>query len=290
MLAKGSNGEGTTPGECTDCATTAKESSFDELAKGLASGTISRSRALQLMGTVVLGGVLASIPGVAWAQQRGRGGGGGSAHGRCPQGTVNCRGKCVILAEDRNNCGGCGVVCPEGRLCVGGTCCLTEQVCGSGTSASCCAPGQPCLPNSTTGELTCCPEGQVCGTGPTATCCSGAQICHTSELSGTTRCCFSGGRPHLSLAEYSRISAATMLYALAELAASDPVIASRTKGGRGSKQPRPSFYAPNDFLGKQDSWANLLPGIILSVDSAPSAYSFLPIRPIIVCSPECLKG
>jgi Stigma-specific protein, Stig1 len=162
--------------------------SFDELAKGLAGGTISRSRALRLMGTVVLGGVLASIPGVAWAQQRGRGGGGGSAQGRCPEGTVNCRGKCVILAEDRNNCGGCGVVCPEGRLCVGGTCCPTERVCGSGTSATCCAAGQRCLPASTTGELTCCPEGQMCGTGATATCCTGGSICHTSGV-----CCFRGG-------------------------------------------------------------------------------------------------
>jgi hypothetical protein len=166
-----------------------REGSFDALAKGLASGTISRRKALRLMGTALLGGTLASIPGVAWATHNGtpHGGGGGSAKGRCPQGTVNCRGQCVILAEDRNNCGGCGVVCPEGRTCVGGTCCPTEQVCGSGTSATCCAPGQPCLP-STTGELTCCPEGQVCGTGATATCCTDGQICHS-----TGGCCYAGG-------------------------------------------------------------------------------------------------
>ena len=43
------------------------EHSFDELAKGLADGGVSRRRALQLIGQALLGGVLASIPGVAWA-------------------------------------------------------------------------------------------------------------------------------------------------------------------------------------------------------------------------------
>ena len=37
----------------------AEEHSFDELAKGLASGTLSRSRALKLFGGAVLGGLLA---------------------------------------------------------------------------------------------------------------------------------------------------------------------------------------------------------------------------------------
>jgi hypothetical protein len=48
-----------------------RDYSFDELAKGLASGTISRRKALRLMGSALLGGVLASIPGVALAQQDG---------------------------------------------------------------------------------------------------------------------------------------------------------------------------------------------------------------------------
>jgi hypothetical protein len=45
------------------------ETSFDNLAKGLASGTVSRRQALTWMGSALLGGVLASIPGVAWTQQ-----------------------------------------------------------------------------------------------------------------------------------------------------------------------------------------------------------------------------
>ena len=41
--------------------------SFDELAKGLASGNISRGKALRLLGAALLGGTLASIPGLAQA-------------------------------------------------------------------------------------------------------------------------------------------------------------------------------------------------------------------------------
>jgi hypothetical protein len=37
--------------------------SFDELAKGLANGSVSRGQALRLIGGTLLGGVLASIPG-----------------------------------------------------------------------------------------------------------------------------------------------------------------------------------------------------------------------------------
>ncbi len=41
--------------------------SIDELAKGLAAGTVSRRKALRLMGAALVGGALASIPGVALA-------------------------------------------------------------------------------------------------------------------------------------------------------------------------------------------------------------------------------
>jgi hypothetical protein len=49
----------------------AREHSLDELARGLASGSISRRRALRWMGGALIGGVLASIPGMALAQERG---------------------------------------------------------------------------------------------------------------------------------------------------------------------------------------------------------------------------
>src|SRR5215217_7745025 len=44
-----------------------EEHSFDELARALANGSVSRRQALRLMGGALLGGVLACIPGVALA-------------------------------------------------------------------------------------------------------------------------------------------------------------------------------------------------------------------------------
>jgi hypothetical protein len=44
-----------------------RASSFDELAVGLSSGTLSRGKAIKLMGAALVGGVLASIPGIAEA-------------------------------------------------------------------------------------------------------------------------------------------------------------------------------------------------------------------------------
>jgi hypothetical protein len=52
------------------------DTSFDELAKGLASGRVSRGKALRLVGGALLGAALASVPGVAWANDCRRLGGG----------------------------------------------------------------------------------------------------------------------------------------------------------------------------------------------------------------------
>ena len=41
--------------------------SFDELAKGLATSAISRRKALRWMGGALVGAALAAVPGVAWA-------------------------------------------------------------------------------------------------------------------------------------------------------------------------------------------------------------------------------
>jgi len=45
-----------------------QEASFDTLARGLATGTLSRRKALRLMGGALVGGALASLPGVAQAR------------------------------------------------------------------------------------------------------------------------------------------------------------------------------------------------------------------------------
>jgi hypothetical protein len=44
-----------------------RESSLDELARGLASVTLSRAKALRLMGAALVGGTLASLVGIGEA-------------------------------------------------------------------------------------------------------------------------------------------------------------------------------------------------------------------------------
>jgi len=71
-------------------ATETTESSFDELTRGLASGTLSRGRALRLMGAAVVGGALASVGiGEAGADQCKRNG------KACKKDTQCCSGACV---------------------------------------------------------------------------------------------------------------------------------------------------------------------------------------------------
>ena len=48
---------------------TGASSSFDELAIGLSSGSVSRRKALKLMGAALLGGTLGSLGGVAAADE-----------------------------------------------------------------------------------------------------------------------------------------------------------------------------------------------------------------------------
>src|SRR5215210_1061647 len=102
-------------------ATQTTERSLDELAKGLASGTLSRGKAIRWMGGALLGAALASVPGVAWAD-------GGRRLGRdcrrdsqccsrncirrgddkvcgCPEGKTRCKDRCVNLQRNENHCG-----------------------------------------------------------------------------------------------------------------------------------------------------------------------------------------
>jgi hypothetical protein len=135
-------------GEATNRDDTISERSFDDLAKGLASGSVSRRRALKMMSGALVGGLLASIPGVAFAHHRpdhtGVGGGGcpsgvtcrgqccpvgASCAGRgrnqacaCPTGQTVCGGACTDLATDVLNCGSCGNACATGVSCAGGQC------------------------------------------------------------------------------------------------------------------------------------------------------------------------
>jgi hypothetical protein len=124
-----------------------RDHSFDDLTKGLASGSISRRQALRLLGGALLGGVLASIPGVSLAQQgpplevpppETPPPGAGPPHGGIPPGqggTPPGQAKCKET------------VCPEGQICLSETCFHT-----CATNSDCPQPCTGCI-STTTGGL-----------------------------------------------------------------------------------------------------------------------------------------
>ena len=128
-------------------------SSFDELAIGLSSGSISRGRALRLMGAALVGGILASTPTIAGAKPKA---GKCNKDEQCPAGTTCVSNVCVTpegcppgynlcddglcydLTTDPCNCGTCGNLC-QGQM--GGRCCVPDSE-GKGTCTP--AQGVPC--------------------------------------------------------------------------------------------------------------------------------------------------
>jgi Stigma-specific protein, Stig1 len=120
-------------------ATQTTERSLDELAKGLATGTLSRGKAIRWMGGALLGAALASFPGVAWADDD-----------RCSEGQTRCGERCVNLQRNERHCGECFNRCEEGQECVEGVC--------SGGEPTCVSPGcSPCNcgPVGTLNQSTC---------------------------------------------------------------------------------------------------------------------------------------
>ncbi len=137
-----------------------EEYSFDDLARGLASGALSRSRALKLAGAGILGAALGvfSLQDDAEARRRRRkrrrspaGGGGGSL---CPTGSAPC------FAFAAGATGGAVqfTCCPEGTKCCQTvsatgptvTCCRTNSLADTcdallGALGAICAPG--CIPD-----------------------------------------------------------------------------------------------------------------------------------------------
>ena len=179
------------------------EHSLDELAKGLATGTLSRGKAIRWMGGALLGAALASFPGVAWADGCRRLGrecrrdfqccskncirrGDDKVCG-CPEGKSRCGVRCVNLDRNENHCGECFNRCAAEETCVNGACCPNAQVCGTGTSLTCCAEGQECVGG--TCAASCPPDTKLCNNGQCANCCDNADCsgCATCQ-SGTCAC------------------------------------------------------------------------------------------------------
>jgi hypothetical protein len=186
-----------TQGECPDCSTTTtattRERSFDELAKSLADGKLSRRGMLRMLGGALLGGALASIPGVAWATHK-PGHGGTTTTGPCRPGEFRCgphKGKyvccpevascvkgqcvcpnggtlcpgntgsntCVDSTTDPLNCGSCGSSCAAGEGCCNRTCNNLSTALNCGSCGNACSGGKTCQ-----GGVCACPQGQTeCG-------------------------------------------------------------------------------------------------------------------------------
>jgi hypothetical protein len=162
--------------------------SFDELAKGLANGSISRSRALKLVGASLLGVLLGGLPlRLAGAQTTNC----PYNYAQCGSGRYCCNGSCVDLNTSNSNCGYCGNACPSGQTCQGGGC-LGEGGCPSGYTScggrctdtrydnqNCGRCGNVCPANTSCQNGVCtgggCPSGQQRCTTSTTTYCADLQ-------------------------------------------------------------------------------------------------------------------
>jgi len=162
-----------------------EESIFDELARGLADGSVTRAKALKLMGAALVGGTLGSV-GIGEAAAAP---GGCKRNGKkCKKDTQCCSGNCVnkTCAACPSGTTPCGTECCQtGASCVDGTCCPDAQVCATGTTLTCCAEGEQCV------EGVCGPACIPLGSGP---CTDFAQCCGISVCDANGTCCASGNQ------------------------------------------------------------------------------------------------
>jgi hypothetical protein len=146
MAAEDHNGEHTPRGVLTGV-----DHSLDSLARGLASGNVSRGKALRLMGAVLVGAALTFVPGVAWAKPK--------PGKKCKQDTQ----------------------CPTGQSCIGGTCSVVD-ICPPSTTCRTCY-----CQDDTTGIIysTCNLSEGPCGTAPL---CSDVCPPGTTDVGAATGC------------------------------------------------------------------------------------------------------
>jgi hypothetical protein len=196
MSAEDRNGQVSTDEECTDCTT--RERSFDALARGLANGSISRRKALRMLGAALVGSALASIPGVALAKpppgtckELGfkcaanteccskncikNPQGNGKICG-CPTNQTLCGNRCITCNNTGEivNPATCQCECPTGKSLVNGTCvatCIFEGQCvGPNCGVGCfcreTTEGVPiCVSNFAVGQFDECTSTAQCGLG-----------------------------------------------------------------------------------------------------------------------------
>jgi hypothetical protein len=120
--------------------------SFDELTRGLASGSISRGRALRLMGAALVGSTLGSLGGVAAADDECK-----PLERKCRKNHQCCSGNCSKSGTSKS--GTCA--CQEN----GGTCGSNSQCCSGNCSSGTCAAA--CKPNFTEESL-CVADSECC--------------------------------------------------------------------------------------------------------------------------------
>jgi hypothetical protein len=136
------------------------EHTLDNLSRMLADESVSRARAVRLLGAALVGGLLASIPGGAKA-----------APLVCEDPTPQ---KC-----GRQCCNAVQVCCGSGGK---ARCCLADAICCPG-GGTCCPPNTTCCQGE--GRTICCPQGEIC--------CrfgGGSTMCATPDF-----CESEGGRP-----------------------------------------------------------------------------------------------
>jgi hypothetical protein len=144
----------------------ARDHSFDELTRGLASGNLSRGKALKLMGAALLGGTLASIPGLAWAKPRPDG-------AKCKRNKHCASGQCVNGVCGGGACAGCTEPCECATDARTGEQVCVQQPFTAETDCNACLRGEVCVASSNPGEVGCvapcpitacagCPEPCVC--------------------------------------------------------------------------------------------------------------------------------
>jgi hypothetical protein len=177
---------------------------FDDLARGLASGALSRRRALRLLGGALVGSLMASFPGVAGATERNRDNDErcrnrlktrcngkcvnrrtnekhcGSCGNRCRSNQTCCNGKCVNLQANERHCGRCFKRCQENETCVKGRCRRPEGQCR--TANDCPQPTDQC-------QKAVCKSGRCTNEPDAGKACNDNNSCTTNDTCTATGDC-----------------------------------------------------------------------------------------------------